>query len=710
MGLEPIYSTIDPDGNPATMGEDAARILRDNFTKVEIAIGTKADKTLVSVLKITSDAEYLYAIVDNEYRLLFGIRHDATYYFASDIIPQSLYDKLKEITDYLGDIKQRFSVEEFEDYIKLELDASNKILSYYTNDGTFCPQKLKMPENAMLQILTEVNDNVNIAAIDHSNKKSFAVPIPTSLMDIYVTAPVNDLTTKDQAVKGSIVFMGDGWTARKYVEIGWQGSTSVLFTYPELDPKNWSIDLFNDEACTESCEIRFGTWVYRDSFHFKKNYIDGFKSRNVINSKLTEKIYETRPFSRRYPFSTISDIGDASINNQMWSGAMCHIDGFLFRLFINGQNRGLHTLNLSKHRSNYQMKKNNKKQILFEFSGNTRLIHPIDYPTMEFRNPSGIDPGAVLPDGETKDIVENFFNKISDVAIRIVGNRYYAGGVDTGIDVVNRRSDVIRIINNYWSIGETYNLVHYIPTGYTEATLKAYLNEFMPSEFWVDFFVFQDFLKNPDSIVKNTLIAIYENGKAYPCNYDMDAVQGINSWMGTISSVAAGFAGINQRTDAICQPIFCLYYRLFRTEIGARYRELRDLKIFDIKNILDMHTDFMSVAGIDAFNEDFKLFPETPSFRENNVNEEYWSFAQNDNPIAPTWDSATAYNQGDKVKISNLKFVFTAKTANTNQNPLKFIYTGFPQVGGFYSGLGHLETFLQNQIEYLDTYYNYNNA
>lgn len=43
LGLEAIFSTTDPDGNPATLGEEAARILRDNFTKIENAINTKAD-------------------------------------------------------------------------------------------------------------------------------------------------------------------------------------------------------------------------------------------------------------------------------------------------------------------------------------------------------------------------------------------------------------------------------------------------------------------------------------------------------------------------------------------------------------------------------------------------------------------------------------------------------------------------------------------
>lgn len=43
MGLEPIYSTTDPDGNPATVGEEAARILRSNFNKIGISIQSKAN-------------------------------------------------------------------------------------------------------------------------------------------------------------------------------------------------------------------------------------------------------------------------------------------------------------------------------------------------------------------------------------------------------------------------------------------------------------------------------------------------------------------------------------------------------------------------------------------------------------------------------------------------------------------------------------------
>ncbi|WP_419033587.1 hypothetical protein [Dysgonomonas gadei] len=54
MGLEPIYSTTDPDGNPATVGEEAARILRNNFTKIESANAAKAD----SVNNLGSEVVY----------------------------------------------------------------------------------------------------------------------------------------------------------------------------------------------------------------------------------------------------------------------------------------------------------------------------------------------------------------------------------------------------------------------------------------------------------------------------------------------------------------------------------------------------------------------------------------------------------------------------------------------------------------------------
>ncbi|HMM02056.1 MULTISPECIES: SGNH/GDSL hydrolase family protein [unclassified Dysgonomonas] len=56
MELEPIYSTTDPDGNPATVGEEAARILRDNFTKVEKGINSITDESLLktTVLDITT--------------------------------------------------------------------------------------------------------------------------------------------------------------------------------------------------------------------------------------------------------------------------------------------------------------------------------------------------------------------------------------------------------------------------------------------------------------------------------------------------------------------------------------------------------------------------------------------------------------------------------------------------------------------------------
>lgn len=671
----------------------------------EIPIPEDYPEALKNIQVISND-EYLLAITDNEQRVLFGIYHDATYYFATDIIPEHIYESLKVITDYLDKIKEIASVSEYEDYIRLLLDNTGKILSYYSKDGTFYPQKLEVPENALTQIMEHVEDKISIEAIDFSYRKSFAVPFPTSLVDIYVEAPIEEITVKGQKVKGSIKFLGDGWMARLYCMIGWQGSTSILMTYPELDPKNWSIDLYADEAYTIESEIKFGTWVYRDGFHLKKNYNDAFGCRNVVNARLYEKIYRTRPFSKRYPFSVANDIADSNLDSKMWSGAMCHIDGFIIRLFINGQNRGLHTLNLSKHRSNYQMKKNNERQILFEFGHRARIIHPIDYPSFEFRNPSGIEEGGEIPAGITKDITEDFFTKVSDLAIRIKDGKYYAGGIDTNITVIDRRVDSIKIVNNKWVIQGIATGINYIPNGYTDESLKTYLNELMPSVFWVDFFVFQDFLKNGDSIVKNTLIAIYEDGKAYPCVYDMDALQGIAGWFGTINNTKGGTAQFKGQDGAACQPIFALYYTLFFEEIKQRYKELRTLKIIDVENVLTMHNDLMSTAGIDMFREDFRLFPETPNFRDNNVNSEYWSFSYVDYPTAQLWNGSASYNEGDRVTLPNIKFEFVAVKANKNVKPVKFLYTGFPEVGGYYSGLSHLQEFLENQITYLDNYFN----
>lgn len=43
IGLQPIYSTEDPNGNPATKGEPAAQIIRDNLELIEKALESKVD-------------------------------------------------------------------------------------------------------------------------------------------------------------------------------------------------------------------------------------------------------------------------------------------------------------------------------------------------------------------------------------------------------------------------------------------------------------------------------------------------------------------------------------------------------------------------------------------------------------------------------------------------------------------------------------------
>lgn len=69
IGLQPIYSTEDPNGNPATKGEPAAQIIRDNFERIEEVFEEKADKTgVVKILQASGEKQDIYPLNQSKVR------------------------------------------------------------------------------------------------------------------------------------------------------------------------------------------------------------------------------------------------------------------------------------------------------------------------------------------------------------------------------------------------------------------------------------------------------------------------------------------------------------------------------------------------------------------------------------------------------------------------------------------------------------------
>jgi hypothetical protein len=173
--------------------------------------------------------------------------------------------------------------------------------------------------------------------------------------------------------------------------------------------KNQSIDIYNDEACDESCDITFGNWVPQDSFHFKCYYIDVFRGIcNVCYNYCEEVIKYTNSRNNRVIFDNssitkINSTGDFDVD--FGDGALCHPDGFPFELYVNGEYYGLYVWNIKKHRKNYSMTKKDATKTLLDgvIDGTTFFGGNIDWTQFELRNPKDL----VCMDGTDYDADTN---------------------------------------------------------------------------------------------------------------------------------------------------------------------------------------------------------------------------------------------------------------------------------------------------------------
>jgi len=124
-------------------------------------------------------------------------------------------------------------------------------------------------------------------------------------------------------------------TARRFsgfATVKWQGSTSIK--YPK---KNYSINLYKDEACTEKYNIEFKSgWGEHNKYVLKANFVDPSHARNIISAKLWGQLVKSRS-TNSLTYTKLKDFPNG--------GA---VDGYPIRVYINGEYKGLYTFNLPK--------------------------------------------------------------------------------------------------------------------------------------------------------------------------------------------------------------------------------------------------------------------------------------------------------------------------------------------------------------------------
>lgn len=317
--------------------------------------------------------------------------------------------------------------------------------------------------------------------------------------------------------------------------------------------KNFSIDFVDKK-------LRIGELVMQDSFHLKAYYTDAFLFNDIFSMRLWTRMRKTFRYGYQYPWQPKDDQSKGApkidLLNQIDDGALGVPDGFPCRLHINGEYYGLMVWRLKKHRDNYHMDKIDKTRIHYEHESLTPIGGVIPWDSIEIRNPKGYEVGIEPEDGD---------------AVKVLIERFW-----------------------HWA------------ANFTDETFLAEYQDYIELDQWIDWMLWLDYLYAFDCVTKNTQWTIYNN-KIYPFPYDGDLNKGMH-W----NQIVNPLLRVNN-TQLIAKMIF----KHFPDKVNARYRELRDLKIFDADADTEAYRQWTTLIGAEAYKEDRERWKDIPTNRPN---------------------------------------------------------------------------------------------
>ena len=663
---------------------------------------------------VITNEEWLYAIIDAEDKVLGGFRANDGHMIVGSIdISTFIANAIIDIAD----IKERtahFSTTENDEYLSVEIDAEGKVIGYTAPDGSHYLYKVKSetiptefehiedPEgrteittdvegkilgyrdsegtrhehkistshiNLSDEAAKEVNEAFKSAGIKMDNPSDFSkdshleLPIPRIAAQVKIYAPKLP-TTKQDDIEAEIEYNDkDGNYFRKPVILNAQGSSSMYYYV-----KNMAIDI-NDGS-----EIKFGDFPTQDSFHLKKYYIDIFRGQCIVGYWLMEQVYKSRPIGQQYPYeysysneSTTDSLGD--VKKDFFTGAKCHPDGFpIVITWVNTTDNtetdmGIYAWNLKKAKEVYFCNKKKAENIILDgvINYNTLFGGNIDWTAFEIRNPKYL--------------------------IDIDGNKYDG---DNPKELSDTDANSKKVKDYLTTLSGVYSALQ---SSKTKETFEKY---FLPKPF-IDYQLLSQIIYNSDGFNKNWIWVTYDGVHWTPTAYDLDSIFGAH-WQGTCVDPKSATKDLSTWNGLSIDT-------LYKTEIGERYKELRDKNIFSVDNIVGLLNKWLSMVGFDNIEKEITLYKEIPSYRSSSV-VEGWKLTEQESYGVDNFNIEKEYHLGDKCVYD--VYVFEATKTITGVVPVEKQYTNYPYYLGFHNSVIRVKNWLTQRIEFLDNLYNYN--
>ena len=611
-------------------------------------------KELLDVFSLQDNEEYLAVEQDAEGKVLSATNPDGSHYIhnaKSETIPTEFEH-----------------IEDPEGRTEITTDAEDKVLGYRDSEGTRHEHKISASHiNLSDEAVKEVNEAFKSAGIKMENPSDFSkeshieLPIPRIAAQVRIYAPKLP-TTKQDDIEAEIEYNDkDGNYFRKPVILNAQGSSSMAYYV-----KNMAIDI------ADGSEIKFGDFPTQDSFHLKKYYIDAFRGQCVVGYWLMEQVYKSRPIGQQYPYeysysneSTTDSFGN--VKKDFFTGSKCHPDGFpiiITWIDTNTQKEtwmGIYAWNLKKSKEVYNVDKKDGNQIILDgtIDRDTLFGGTVNWSAFEIRNPKSlIDINGKKYDGDNpKELSES--------------------------DPLSKRvkDNILRLSNFVSDITQNYNL----------KTFEKYF--IVPS--FIDYYLVSQVLYHLDGFRKNWIWGTWDGQHWTPTLYDVDSIFG-SFWNGT-------YVVIGSDTSVVVGGSCLELTEICKSQIKERYSVLRKAGIFTSENITSLLKTWLNSIGFDNIQKEFKTYNETPSYRNNNISEE-WDFVSKSDS-SDTFSESKQYAQ-DETCIY-MGYEFRAKQITQGVFPLSKLYDKVPRAMGFFNSIGRVSNWVNNRIKFLDTEFEY---
>ena len=358
-----------------------------------------------------------------------------------------------------------------------------------------------------------------------------------------------------------------------------QGSSSLSYV-----KKNVKVDLLNDDG--SEFELKIGNWVAQDGFHLKAYYTDFFRGVGVTSYKFWDEVMrfngldKDRPYKRAMLDASSIQPSGTSLNNP--DDMTLQLDTGARIVYLNGTFYGVFSWQLKKHRKNYRMDKSTVEHIHIDGSLYTQYFWggAINWTTFEIRNPNKL----YTMDGKKYD---------GDAPRELIDETSEKYNPDNKDHV--RSAKVKRYIQDFVRrFGEL-----------KASPSRERFEELFDWENQRDYLIFSDVVSNRDGFGKNWQWTTYDGVKWYVNAYDLDMSYG-GHWQGT--QITPPLTGHITTSTALPAG----YVLLYKNELEARYKELRDAGIISVSNILGKLEDWTARIGVGNYELEYKKWPNSP--------------------------------------------------------------------------------------------------